>query len=308
MIYGGLFSHLIERLNQSMAPPAAPAGHLANVTEQIGLLDVPGFENLELNHWEQFCGNLSSEYLQLWFNEHFFSKTFEEYRVEQVPLGAEESRFLEEISFPDNADSLHMMALTINTLEARVNDTGNPDSDKRFVRRLEMTVIRDLQDHDARGTSKKSPFRRPDASHVLEFEIKHFAGPVKYTCDNWCHKNTHVVGGATLDCLSGSTNVIIHKAAEQLKFDNDKFAGVSKAGSARFREVLLEVTAELDQSRKLFVTCLLPNTSLTPNVFNAVQVYHQLNSRSLFEAAEMQQMGRRLVLSKGRGTFMEEDH
>ncbi len=66
------------------SPPSPPPN-------QVGILDIFGFENFEHNSFEQFCINVANEQLQFYFNQHIFAR-------EQV-LYAEEGLHLASIAY-----------------------------------------------------------------------------------------------------------------------------------------------------------------------------------------------------------------
>lgn len=77
-IYSKLFAWLVQRVNQSTS--SAREGR----TKVIGLLDFHGFEDLQVNSFEQFCVNYANEKLQQHFNQHMFNLEQQEYSDEDI--------------------------------------------------------------------------------------------------------------------------------------------------------------------------------------------------------------------------------
>ena len=66
----------------------------------IGLLDIAGFENFEVNSFEQLCINVSNEQLQHYFNQHIFAWEKKDLENEGVKTS--------HISFTNNSAILSM--------------------------------------------------------------------------------------------------------------------------------------------------------------------------------------------------------
>ena len=69
-IYSKIFDFIIRRVNQAIAN--LDEMKVAKNVLKIGLLDIFGFENFEVNSFEQLCINYANERLQQYFNNHIF--------------------------------------------------------------------------------------------------------------------------------------------------------------------------------------------------------------------------------------------
>jgi myosin heavy subunit len=59
-----------------------------------------GFENFQVNSFEQLCINVANEHLQYYFNEHIFLQEEQDYRTEGVSC--------EKIVFQNNEDLIEL--------------------------------------------------------------------------------------------------------------------------------------------------------------------------------------------------------
>ena len=67
-LYGRLFSWVVNQVNNLLGET-----FVDNVSKTIGVLDIFGFESLEVNSLEQLCINVANEQLQEFFNSHVFA-------------------------------------------------------------------------------------------------------------------------------------------------------------------------------------------------------------------------------------------
>lgn len=66
-----------------------------------------GFENFQVNSFEQLCINVANEHLQFYFNEHIFLQEEEEYSSEAIGFEA--------INFQNNEDLIEVFMGVFNS-------------------------------------------------------------------------------------------------------------------------------------------------------------------------------------------------
>lgn len=66
-IYGKIFIMVVDKINAAIYKPEARGNKVS-----IGVLDIFGFENFEVNSFEQLCINYANESLQQFFVKHIF--------------------------------------------------------------------------------------------------------------------------------------------------------------------------------------------------------------------------------------------
>ena len=72
-----------------------------------------GFENFQVNSFEQLCINVANEHLQYYFNEHIFLQEEQDYRTEGVSC--------DKVEFQNNEDLIELfMGVRTRKRERRI--------------------------------------------------------------------------------------------------------------------------------------------------------------------------------------------
>ena len=100
-LYSKLFVWLVARLNQTLLiePDVARSGG-GGGRASVGILDIFGFEIMNLNEFEQLCINYVNEKLQHFFNKYTFD--------EEIALYAREGIALKPVEFSQNASVIQL--------------------------------------------------------------------------------------------------------------------------------------------------------------------------------------------------------
>ncbi|XP_026639512.1 unconventional myosin-X-like [Microtus ochrogaster] len=114
--------------------------------KSIGILDIFGFENFEVNHFEQFNINYANEKLQEYFNKHIFS-------LEQLEY-SREGLLWEDIDWIDNGECLDLIEKKLGLL-ALINEESH------FPQATDSTLLEKLHNqhavqYDVRGILEKN--------------------------------------------------------------------------------------------------------------------------------------------------------
>uniref|UniRef100_A0A8B9I0W4 Myosin X, like 3 n=1 Tax=Astyanax mexicanus TaxID=7994 RepID=A0A8B9I0W4_ASTMX len=269
-LYSQCFSWIIARINQKIKGK--------DNFKSIGILDIFGFENFQVNRFEQFNINYANEKLQEYFNKHIFSLEQLEYNREGIHWEA--------IDWMDNAECLDLIEKKLGIL-ALINE------ESRFPKGTDHTLLEKLH---SRHTANPYYVKPRVTDH--QFGIKHYAGEVLYDVRGVLEKNRDTFRDDILNMLKDSRLDFIYDLFERVGSRNGE--DTLKMGTARrkptvssqFRDSLHALMATLSASNPFFVRCLKPNmdkvgmTSFDPDI-----VLNQLRYSGMLETVKIRRAG-----------------
>ncbi|XP_060939098.1 unconventional myosin-X, partial [Limanda limanda] len=266
-LYSQCFSWIILKINQKVKGKEN--------FKSIGILDIFGFENFQVNRFEQFNINYANEKLQEYFNKHIFSLEQLEYNREGVQWDA--------IDWMDNAECLDLIEKKLGLL-ALVNE------ESRFPKGTDFTLLEKLHSRHATNPYYVKPRL---ADH--QFGIKHYAGEVLYDSKGILEKNRDTFRDDILNMLKDSRLDFIYDLFEKVgSRNNEEKMGTARRKptvSSQFRDSLHALMALLSVSNPFFIRCIKPNMEKNPNVFDPEVVLNQLRYSGMLETVKIRRAG-----------------
>eukprot|EP00041_Stephanoeca_diplocostata_P037949 m.1461476 g.1461476 ORF g.1461476 m.1461476 type:complete len:212 (-) comp25132_c1_seq4:1731-2366(-) len=164
----------------------------------VGVLDIFGFENFEVNSFEQLCINTANEQLQFFFNEHIFRWEIDEMKREGVAsIGCD---------FTDNRPQVDVLLARPDGLFAVL------DEESSFPRSTDDSVLHKFHNKQGHNTDVYDSLH----SNRLKFKLHHYAGAVEYTIDGFLEKNRNApcigINSMISKCKLDLVRVIFHAA------------------------------------------------------------------------------------------------
>ncbi|XP_063789862.1 unconventional myosin-X-like [Pseudophryne corroboree] len=245
--------------------------------KSIGILDIFGFENFQVNRFEQFNINYANEKLQEYFNKHIFSLEQLEYNREGIHWEA--------IDWMDNAECLDLVEKKLGLL-ALINE------ESRFPKGTDFTLLEKLHNQHANNPHYVKP-------RVTEnqFGIKHYAGEVMYDVKGFLEKNRDTFRDDVLNMLRDSRLDFIYDLFEKVSSrcgEETLKMGTQKKKptvSSQFRESLHSLMAMLSTSNPFFIRCIKPNNEKLPSKFSPGIVLNQLRYSGMLETVKIRRAG-----------------
>ncbi|XP_052358044.1 unconventional myosin-X-like isoform X3 [Oncorhynchus keta] len=268
-LYAQSFSWIITRINQKVRGK--------DNFKSIGILDIFGFENFEVNRFEQFNINYANEKLQEYFNKHIFSLEQLEYNREGIQWEA--------IDWKENAECLDLIEKKLGML-ALINE------ESRFPKGTDYTLLEKL--HSRHATNQY--YMKPRVTDH-QFGIKHYAGEVLYDARGILQKNRDTFRDDILNMLKDSRFDFIYDLFERVGSRNGE--ETLKMGTARrkptvssqFRDSLHSLMNTLSASNPFFVRCIKPNMNKNANMFDPEVVLNQLRYSGMLETVKIRRAG-----------------
>ena len=290
-IYGKLFDWIVYGVNDVL--------YRGKPGNNIGILDIFGFEVFQVNSFEQLCINYCNERLQTFFNEIIFEGEMKVYEAEGIACDG--------ITFKDNKGCVRLIDLKGAGIFSFLDEEINlpKGSEEKLVKKLHHVF------DETAGT--KSLYYGRVMKNPNNFIVKHFAGEVTYVVDNFLEKNKDSLALSLLNHCNSSTVSLLKDpvpivnmsgdASEVSTADKATIASPEKGGKstgkpsskltlcAKFKIDLDDLITTLRKTTPHFIRCVKPNDVQTPEKFDSVLALNQLKYSGLFEAINIRKAG-----------------
>ncbi|KAI0877242.1 P-loop containing nucleoside triphosphate hydrolase protein [Hypoxylon argillaceum] len=262
-IYNNLFDWIVGRINQSLQARQATSNN-------IGILDIYGFEIFEKNSFEQLCINYVNEKLQQIFIQLTLKAEQEEYAREQIQWTP--------IKYFDNkvvCDLIEQIR-PVGIFSALKDATKTAHADPAACDRTFMQSINGMS--NAHLTPRQG-----------NFIIKHYAGDVSYTVDGITDKNKDQLLKGVQNLFQQSSNQFVHSLFPQ-QVDQNNRKQPPTAGD-RIRSSANALVETLMKCQPSYIRTIKPNENKSPTEYNVPNVLHQIKYLGLQENVRIRRAG-----------------
>ncbi|CAO1389440.1 unnamed protein product [Diamesa serratosioi] len=279
-IYNRLFDWLVLRINKSLQTESSASKKHKN--HVMGILDIYGFEVFNHNNYfEQFCINFCNEKLQQLFIELTLKQEQEEYvreGIEWTPI-----KYFNNKIICDLIEEKHTGIISLLDEEClRPGDC------------TDLTFLDKMNDRLANHPhyifhSSRASLEIQKLMGRNEFQLRHYAGDVKYNVKGFLDKNNDLLFRDMKEAVSKSENVII-----KLLFPLNEHTSTKKrpiTAITQFKNSLNNLMEILVCKEPSYIRCIKPNDLQSPNVFDTKIIRHQVKYLGLMENLRVRRAG-----------------
>ncbi|RVE61473.1 hypothetical protein OJAV_G00171010 [Oryzias javanicus] len=291
-IFNKLFKWIVEKVNSVIYKRLANNPKSSYLS--IGLLDIFGFENFEVNSFEQLCINYANEKLQQFFVGHVFKLEQEEYLKEDIVWN--------NIKFSDNQDVLDLLA------DKPCNVFALIDEESQFPKGTELTLLTKLNQHH----NEEKTYITSRSEYDTNFGVNHFAGVVYYDTSGFLEKNRDAISYDIKQMIETSTNKslrqlfqaelaskggnvlknnkVVMKPVSSLKAQNNKSKQIPTL-CGQFRQSLDSLMKALSICQPFFIRCFKPNNDKQSETFDRELCMRQLRYSGMLDTIRIRKLG-----------------
>ncbi|CAD7932363.1 unnamed protein product [Amoebophrya sp. A25] len=274
ILYSRLFDWVVEKVNVAL--------NIGTETSKnyIGILDIYGFEQLEVNSLEQLCINLANERLQQFFVEKVLVAEQHMYRSEGLQWT--------DIALPDAGPVLGDISHVITVLE---------QSNQERAKGMQNAVNTAFTDrvHQAKRRNVKLPFvgkkarRKVPMARNEGFVIGHYAGEVEYDTTNWIEKNETRLRPAMEQVIKESTNPLVAALADEeaCNLADHSMQTIGKKYVANLEDLM----NTLNECSLHYIRCFKPNDAQKPGEWSGQIVLDQMVQSGTIELVRVMHDG-----------------
>lgn len=267
-IYGKMFVWIVKKINSAIFKPQNDDNRMS-----IGVLDIFGFENFNVNSFEQFCINYANENLQQFFVRHIFKLEQEEYNTEHISW--------QHIEFIDNQEALDLIAVKQMNIMALI------DEESKFPQGTDKTLLNKM--HKTHSTNQN--YIKPKSDINTSFGLSHFAGKVLYETRGFLEKNRDTFNTDLLQLIQMSKNQFLQELFRENVPAGTETRKKTLTLSAQFKKSLDSLMKQLSQCHPFFIRCIKPNEHKKPMLFDRELCCKQLRYSGMMETIRIRRAG-----------------
>lgn len=289
-LYNKVFSYIVKKSDHL----ATQKGDMTSQCKFISMLDIFGFESLEVNGLEQLLINYTNEKLQELFVMQTIVLQQNEYELEGI----------------ENCPCMFSFNVLSETLEAIEGKHGIfsciDELSKRSKSQIkvpsELNLLNSLSssEHLSMSTSFKLTKR-----YNKTFSVSHYAGVIEYDASRMIEKNNDFDWSIIKPIVVKSTNLLLRailedelnvpstegicEASQENQSDNKRIGRFlsSESVSSKFKRNLSQLIQTISDTDVLFLKCIKPNNDKLPQTFDENVVESQLINSGISEVARI---------------------
>jgi myosin-7 len=270
-VFGRYFIDIVDFVSTILFVPKATESEFRR---SIGVLDIFGFENFDVNSFEQLCINYCNEALQQFFVHAIFKMEQLEYENEKINWS--------NISFTDNAPTLQLIA------EMPMNVLAVVDEESKFPKATDDSMLEKL--HNNHGKTKDI-YKQPKSSGEKRFGIFHYAGLVMYDSDDFLERNRDTFSQDLINAIGDSENDKMKELFKAQIEAGQESKKKSKTLGWQFKSSLDALMVTLRACNPWFVRCVKPNHNKNPGEFDRELCTRQLRYSGMMETIRIRKAG-----------------
>eukprot|EP00298_Acanthocystis_sp_HF-20_P012732 c20027_g2_i2.p1 GENE.c20027_g2_i2~~c20027_g2_i2.p1 ORF type:complete len:1422 (+),score=671.93 c20027_g2_i2:33-4298(+) len=264
-IYDRIFDFIVGAINQALQAPVT-------TSMAINVLDIYGFEIFDNNGFEQFCINFVNEKLQQIFIELTLRAEQDEYKSEEIKWEAVE--FFNNKTVCDLIEG--MKPPGVFAILDDISKTAHAEGsgvDQKFAQKLLQTI----QHPHFNG-------------HTDFFDIKHYAGQVRYLADGFVDKNKDTIyDELKLVMKSSGITFLRHLFPEEVALEGQKKSPITSG--YKIKTQAAQLVASLMSSSPHYIRCIKPNETKKPLDWDQARVQHQVKYLGILENIRVRRAG-----------------
>eukprot|EP01006_Ploeotia_vitrea_P036079 TRINITY_DN65964_c0_g1_i1.p1 TRINITY_DN65964_c0_g1~~TRINITY_DN65964_c0_g1_i1.p1 ORF type:complete len:1148 (+),score=145.80 TRINITY_DN65964_c0_g1_i1:360-3446(+) len=257
-VYDGLFTWLVDKINETASS--------TDFDNFVGLLDIFGFEDFEINSFEQLCINLANESLQQHYNIYIFNKDLEECRGEGIDVTS--------VEFPDNTPCLELLTSKMGVMALL-------DEECQLGKGSDEGFLNNLNQHKSHAFFQRSPLMKDC------FCIIHYAATVKYTVQGWLEKNRDTLKDDIKLMMRASGSSLV----KELLPEPVETRGKKPTVSGMFKTQLSGLMDLINSTNPHWIRCIKPHPAKKPMMWENASVFNQLSSSGIIGTVRVRKAG-----------------